>query len=86
MFEFSTQEKQLLEKIGLSGSGREFIHLLKKMRADIDKTSNIKDGADYGAEVKGRAITTKIINKLISSMEKTPGTNFKETEDLNDYS
>jgi len=82
MFEFSTQEKQLLEKIGLSGSGREFIHLLKKMRADIDRTSNIPEDSDYGAEVKGRAITTRIINKLISSMEKTPRSDFKDTEDL----
>jgi len=85
MFEFSTQEKQLLEKIGISGSGREFIHLLKKMRADIDKTSNINESSDYASEVKGRALTTKILNKLISSMEKTLRRNIKDTEDLDNW-
>lgn len=86
MFDFSQKEKELLEKIGATGNGREFISLLKKMKNDIDKTSNIKEGADYAAEVKGRAITTKIINKLLDGMIKTPGKNFSDSEDLDDWS
>ena len=86
MFEFSNKEKELLEKMGQSGSGREFIQLLKKIKSSIDKTSNIPDGSDYAAEVKGRAIAAKVIDKLLDGMDKNPKKNFIDTEDLDDWS
>lgn len=85
MFELSKTELELLEKIGHSGNGRELIHLLKKIRADIDKTTNIPDNSDYGAEVKGRALTTKILNKLLSGMEKNKIKSPTDTEDLDNW-
>lgn len=86
MFEFNQKEKDLLEKIGLSGTGRDLIQLLKKIKHHTDKTSNIPDGSDYGAEVKGRAIATKIIDKLLEVMDKNPKKNFQNPEDLDDWS
>ena len=86
MFEFTQKDKELLEKLGLTHQGRELIQLLKRIKNETDKASSIPDGADYAVEAKGRALFAKMIKKILDGMIKTPGKNFSDTEDLDDWS
>lgn len=85
MFDFTQKEKELLEKLGQTGQGRELAQLLKRIKNETDKASNIPDGADYAVEAKGRALFAKMLKKILDGMIKTPGKNFNDPDDLDSW-
>ena len=84
MFEFTKLDEELLDRIGKSSEGRTFLHLLRRIKNNVEKVSNIKDNKNYGAEVEGRKLASKLISDLIERMDKQK-TPHPEVDSLDDF-
>ncbi len=85
MFDLNAQQKEFLNRFGKTGNGRDMITLLKTIAANVDKTSNIPAGSDYGAQVEGRKLLATMITNILKEMSRKPVIHSGEQKGTDDY-
>lgn len=85
MYEFTKQENQILQNIGESPSGKNFLMLLQKIKIKIADVDNVESGPNMAAELEGRKIAKKFITKLCDTISKKPTYGGKEENGSDDF-
>lgn len=77
MIEFNEIESKLLRRLGNTTDGLSLIALLNKIIGIVSDVDTIT-GKDYGAEVEGRKVAKKLIEKIVSGMKSRNPTGFQQ--------
>lgn len=67
LYNFSNEEKEILQALGENTAGVQFLRIIKKLIAIIGDVGNI-EGPDVAAQVEGRKLTKEVLLAISKEM------------------